>query len=1071
MRYAFLIPALVAALMLAACGGGASAPASNPVAPAGTPAPPSPPSAPTGVAAIAGDTQVQLSWNVVSGATAYNIYYSTVSGVTAATGNKVANAVPGSAVSGLINGTTYYFVVTALNANGESAVSSEVSAKPLPSLPAAPTGVSSVAGDTQVQLSWTAVTGATSYNVYYSTASGVTPASGAKVAGASSGGAVTGLTNGTTYYFIVTAMNLAGESAASSTVSATPNPPPPSVPTAPAGVTANAGDGQVQVSWAAVSGATSYNVYYSSSPAVTTASGTKVAGAVSGSNITGLTNGTAYYFIVTAVNISGESAASTTVSATPLAAPGGVIATAGDNQVQLNWNAVTGATSYNIYYSTASGVTATNGIKVANAASGDFITSLDDGKTYYFVVTEVSASGESAVSAEVNATPVSPAGTWATMASINEQRDNAANVVANVNGVNTLYVLGGAPAGSSILSSMEKNTPPFTATWTYAASMPAWTTFPIAPPWSPTTTPAAPTYRYSPAAASYGGLIYLAGGTDQVNGQGPIYPIAVYDPTLNTWSDTVPANAATTAANTAGKMLAPLPTGRWGFDMAVIDGKLYAVGGAVHVPGNITTKSATKITGATSAAPVVSPAGTTISLVNGSHYYFFVTSVDASGVESAPSNMVSALINGSDSSIAGNGQAALTWAAYTGTPSATSYNLYYSSKSGLMPADSTGSLPAGVTKLAGITATTPSVSATVTGLTNGTPYYFIATAVTSKGEVLATNQEISVIPQAASPISNLSVVSGNGQATLSWSPATGAASYNIYYDTGNNIYYGTVEMYDPVLNTWTTRAAMPTPRWGPTVVVVNGMIYAIGGWGGWPELSVVEAYDPVANAWSTTVPSNPATLKAGTAGQPFAKMPTARDDFGFAVLNGQIYAIGGDINAYDATAGTACCTQVVEAYDTVMNTWTTKTQMTTMRDDFDASMVDGSIYAVAGSRDGTFTNPSLQATIGGGYSLTTVEAYTTTAATNPVPTGVSATAVTGQVTLAWNAVAGAVSYNIYWSDKAGVSTVTGTKIANGTATSYPHTGLTKGKWYHYIVTAVTSTGESLPSNEVTVQAQ
>lgn len=1066
MRYALIFQVLITTLLLAACGGGTSAPASNTAAPT-TVVPSPPPSAPTGVAAVAGNTLVQLSWNAVSGATSYNVYYGTSPGVTTTSGTRQPGAVSGGTISGLTNGTTYYFVVTTVNANGESAVSSEVSAKPVPPVPAAPTGVSAVAGDTQAQISWNAVSGATSYNVYYSTASGVTAASGTPVANAVSGGTISGLTNGTTYYFIVTAMNAGGESSASTEVSATPNPPPPSAPNAPLGVTASGGDTQVQVSWAAVSGATSYNVYYSSS-VVSTASA-KVTTSNTSAFVNGLTDGTTYYFIVTAVGSGSESTPSNTVSATPLAAPGGLTATAGDNQVQVSWSTVSGASSYNVYYSTASGVTPTNGIQVANAVPGDFITGLNDGVTYYFVVTEVTASGESTVSGEVGAMPVSPAGSWATMAPINEQRDNAANVVVNVGGVNRIYVLGGAPAGSSILSSMETNSPPFTAPWTYAASMPAWTTFPIAPPWSPTTAPAPPTYRYSPAAASYGGLIYLAGGTDQVNGQGPIYPMAVYDPATDTWSNRVPANAATNYAGTASQVLAPLPTGRWGFDMTVVDGKLYAVGGAVRVPGSITTNSANKV------SDVLSTSGTTISLANGNHEYFFVTSVDASGVESAPSNMVSALINGTgtagEGSAAGDGQATLTWIA---NGKATSYNLYFSTKSGVMPLNSTGQMASDVqvTSVPAPASGVATVTATVTGLSNGTPYYFIATAVTGTGEVLATNQEIAVTPQAASAIfiSDLKVVSGNGQATLNWSPVSGAASYNIYYDTGINIYYGTVEMYDPVANTWTSKATMPTPRWGPTVVTVNGMIYAIGGWGGWPELSVVEAYDPVANAWMTTMPSNPATQAAGTAGQPFTPMPTARDDFGFAVVNGKIYAIGGDINAYDATTNTPCCTQVVEAYDTVMNSWTTKTQMPTMRDDFDASMVDGAIYAVAGSRDGTLAfGTTYYNCCNGGFSLTTVEGYTTS--TIPVPTGVSVTAGSRQVTLAWNAVSGATSYNIYWSDKAGVSTVTGTKISNGTSTSYPQTGLTTGKWYYYIVTAVTPSGESLPSNEVAVQAQ
>ncbi|NNM53342.1 MAG: hypothetical protein HKM05_01285, partial [Spirochaetales bacterium] len=61
------------------------------------------------------------------------------------------------------------------------------------SSPTAPTGLTAVAGNAQVTLTWTGVTGATSYNLYYSTTSGVTPANGTKVAGVSSGVVQTGL--------------------------------------------------------------------------------------------------------------------------------------------------------------------------------------------------------------------------------------------------------------------------------------------------------------------------------------------------------------------------------------------------------------------------------------------------------------------------------------------------------------------------------------------------------------------------------------------------------------------------------------------------------------------------------------------------------------------------------------------------------------------------------------------------------------------------------------------------------------------------------------------------------------
>jgi hypothetical protein len=93
----------------------------------------------------------------------------------------------------------------------------------------------------------------------------------------------------------------------------------PGITSAPTGATATASNGQVNISWNAVSGATSYNIYWSTTSGVTKTSGTKITGATSPYSHTGLTNGTTYYYIVTAVNSSGESVASVQVSATPTA--------------------------------------------------------------------------------------------------------------------------------------------------------------------------------------------------------------------------------------------------------------------------------------------------------------------------------------------------------------------------------------------------------------------------------------------------------------------------------------------------------------------------------------------------------------------------------------------------------------------------------------------------------------------------------------------------------------------------------------------------------------------------------
>lgn len=286
------------------------------------------PAVPAGLTAVGGTGLVKLSWSPVSSATSYNLYYATTSGVTTTSGTKISPVSSPYIQTGLAANTSYYYVVTAVNSAGESSASAPVAAvtaatTPVPTLPSAPTGMSATGGTNQVTLSWGAVNTATSYNVYYATTSGVTTASGTKLNATTSPAVLTGLAEGTTYYYVVTAVNNVGEGASSVQVAATTLSPIPTpvVPAAPVGVAAVGGANQATITWPAVSGASSYNVYRSTTAGVTTTNGTKLAAVTSPCIMTGLAAGTTYYFIVTAVNSVGEGTASAQTSAATNAAP------------------------------------------------------------------------------------------------------------------------------------------------------------------------------------------------------------------------------------------------------------------------------------------------------------------------------------------------------------------------------------------------------------------------------------------------------------------------------------------------------------------------------------------------------------------------------------------------------------------------------------------------------------------------------------------------------------------------------------------------------------------------------
>ena len=187
-----------------------------------------PPNAPTGLNATAATNLVSLSWTAATGSpTSYNVKRSTVSGGPYTNiGTTIAPIVNYN--DSVLGGQTFYYVVSATNNAGESTNSLPVPAAPILGPPAAPAGLAATSGNAQVALSWTASSFATSYNVKRSTVYGgpynlVGTTTAPTMAYVDS----SGLINGATYYYVVSATGTGGTGSVSSPVPATPVGPIP----------------------------------------------------------------------------------------------------------------------------------------------------------------------------------------------------------------------------------------------------------------------------------------------------------------------------------------------------------------------------------------------------------------------------------------------------------------------------------------------------------------------------------------------------------------------------------------------------------------------------------------------------------------------------------------------------------------------------------------------------------------------------------------------------------------------------------------------------------------------------
>lgn len=138
-----------------------------------------------------------------------------------------------------------------------------------------------------------------------------------------------------------------------------------------------------------------------------------------------------------------------------------------------------------------------------------------------------------------------------------------------------------------------------------------------------------------------------------------------------------------------------------------------------------------------------------------------------------------------------------------------------------------------------------------------------------------------------------------------------------------------LEVYDTVTDSWTSLASMTTGRYYHGIGVINGKIYAFGGFGYTEIESSVEVYDPDINTWTTVT-----------------SMPVAKSLFGTTIIDDKIYVVGGrNTSGSDPTYFESS----FEVYDPNIDTWTALSPMTTARQLAEVQVLNGKLYAIGGN--------------------------------------------------------------------------------------------------------------------------
>ena len=983
------------------------------------------PEPPNWVKTAAASGQLTVAWCPVPNATSYTV----TRGVNGGTAAAYLSGVTYTAVTntGLTNGSTYKYNVTAVNSNGSSTATSATGV-PASTVLAATSAIETSAGDGALSVTWAPVSTATLYYVYRATTAGGEGTTPVAVVSTNTY-ADNNLTNGTTYYYKVTAVNANGEGTASAEATGTPGGLKPA---AVAWAYAVAGSGQATLTWAANPQATAYEINIGQNPVASGITGTSY-------TITGLTNSTAYTFTIytaTADGIGGGYSVTVTPGST-LAAPSTFTATGSNGSVALAWSTVTGASGYSVYRSTSTGTEANNCLVFHHTGTSYTDLSVANGTTYYYVVSAYKSTTDGTRSSEASATPTSTvpatppnlradAGStdvalaWATVPqatsyTIGEGPTSVGPFTTIATGVtgNTYDATGLTPGTHYFFAIAAVNTGGSSANGIIGATP---SVIPLTAPTSISTAPAATqiSVTWSPVTGARSYNLYRA---TTVGGEGAVPYVTLISST--SYTDTGLSNGTTfyyevAAVNWTGEgSLSAEVSGIPSADYTVGPAQLTATPGTAQIVLNWTSVPnatsyqvecyATGGTPAVVATGVTATTYTATGLTNGTNYTLAVISFYGAIQGGAASAVATPQGTGPAAPsyvalTAHSGYLSLTWTAVSGE----TFNVYRSTTSG-----GEGAVPI---------ANTSSGTFNDLNLTNGTTYYYKITALNSVGEG-SPSAEVSGVPGVGllpAP-TGFQVQREYGYLFVDWNAVSGATGYAVLSG-------GTVSILTGNSNTtWTVESFTSGTSYSFQVVALNGSVE------GYPTAVLSAAAN-----W-LSVPAG-VTANPGYEQIELGELP--------AVAPG--WSVGASyFNLYRSTTSggegsTPWATGIYPMYD-------------------DLSLADGTTYYYQVTAVDFF----------GRETPKSAEVSATTLSSSPPVQPVqwvNATAGNAQVSLSWIAATGASSYNIYRGIYSGGESTT--PIYTGvTSTAQVDTGLTNGTTYFYYVVAVSGTGSSGPSDE------